>query len=104
MSGMHWRFVAKVGVVSDDGRMLEGLRFDPDRHYPVVGRGGPGVRLRLRGTDVQAKVPRFWRSDLSLAVNGTAEHREIDGRDVMVFVNPEARGLGPGRHAWAPPK
>jgi hypothetical protein len=107
MSGMHWRYVGKLNTVSDDGRMLEGLQVDPDRVYPVIGRGGHpagGVRLRVRGNDVQAKIPRVWRSQYSLAVEpgGQTEWREIDGRQVLVFVNPVAKNLGPGQHAWAP--
>ena len=102
MSGLHWRIVAVVGEVSEDGRMLDGLEFTAGHRYPVVGRDGPGVLLRLHGKFVQAKLPRFWSGHNSLAVDGRAEHREIDGRDVLVFTRPRARSLGPGRNAWDP--
>ena len=106
MSGLGWRYVAKINEVSPDGRMLEGLQFDPDRRYVVIGRAGHpsgGVKLRMRGNDVQAKLPRRWSGDYSLGVRpGTSEWRTSDGHKVLVFINPEASHIGPGRHAWAP--
>lgn len=94
--------VALIGQPTDDGRMIESVRLDPSRRYACYRPGEAAthhVQLRQSGDRIEAIVPRWWRTQLTLDLDPHAcefwdrPEAEPDDPPLWVFRDAEIRSL-----------
>ena len=92
--------VALIGEPTDDDRMIESVQLDPDHRFPVFDPRRPGrtVRLRIRRNRIEALVPLWWRTQLtldldSMSVQFWSRLEDPDGPPLWVFVEAPILGL-----------